>query len=248
VSDLMASTAAISGSLPALRIYWYDAMPGPRMSLDQAELAQVAGVKLRLGALNNIGEQKGVDSLIVTDLIDLARNGAIADAVLISGDEDLRIAVQVAQSFGVRVHVLAAGDPSRNVSHSLQIEADSVHMLDSAWFAKHFENKVPSAPERSIPTNTLAKQDVAPPIAKAKSTKEIDEIALEVSKELLASEDQDQLQRLRSHFADQETVPPEYDRKLIAKVAAARGGERLSGTQMRQIRGVFVRTVRLLSD
>ncbi len=84
------------------------------MSLEQTTLAHHAGLKLRLGTLNNAGEQKGVDSLIVTDLIELARNGAIADAVLISGDEDLRVAVQVAQTFGVRVHVLAVGDPSRN--------------------------------------------------------------------------------------------------------------------------------------
>ena len=95
------------------------------------------GVKLRLGALNNVGEQKGVDSLLVTDLIDLARNRAVADVVLISGDEDLRIAVQIAQTFGVRVHVLAAGDPQKNVSHALQIEADSIHRLDPSWFAEH---------------------------------------------------------------------------------------------------------------
>src|SRR5712692_9876721 len=98
-----------------LRIYWYDAIQGPRMSLEQTTLAHHVGLKLRLGTLNNVGEQKGVDSLIVTDLIELARNGAIADAVLISGDEDLRVAVQVAQTFGVRVHVLAVGDPSKNV-------------------------------------------------------------------------------------------------------------------------------------
>jgi uncharacterized LabA/DUF88 family protein len=34
--------------------------------------------------------------LIGTDLIELARNHAISDAVLLSGDEDLRIGVQIA--------------------------------------------------------------------------------------------------------------------------------------------------------
>jgi uncharacterized LabA/DUF88 family protein len=81
-----------------LRIYWYDAIQGPRMSLEQTTLAHQVGVKLRLGSLNNAGEQKGVDSLVVTDLIELARNRAIADAVMVSGDEDLRVAVQVAQT------------------------------------------------------------------------------------------------------------------------------------------------------
>ena len=46
------------------------------------------------------GRQKGVDSLIVTDLIELARNHAISDAVLLAGDEELRIGVQIAQSLG----------------------------------------------------------------------------------------------------------------------------------------------------
>ena len=137
--------AATTGNLPLLRVYWYDAMPGPRMSLDQSALALLSGVKLRLGALNSAGEQKGVDSLIVTDIIDLARNRAISDAVVVTGDEDLRIAFQVAQSFGVRVHILAAGDPTKNVSPSLQMGADSVTALDSAWFGSHFDLTAPTA-------------------------------------------------------------------------------------------------------
>ena len=96
LADLCARASAAAANLPLLRAYWYDAMPGPRLSMEQSALAMLPGVKLRLGALNNAGEQKGVDSLIVTDLIDLARNRAIADAVVVTGDEDLRIAVQVA--------------------------------------------------------------------------------------------------------------------------------------------------------
>jgi uncharacterized LabA/DUF88 family protein len=49
--------------------------------------------KVRLGFVNRAGEQKGVDSLIVTDMISPARNRAMADAVLRSGDEDLRVGV-----------------------------------------------------------------------------------------------------------------------------------------------------------
>jgi hypothetical protein len=39
-------------------------------------------VKVRLGFVNSVGEQKGVDWLIVTDMIALARNRAISDAAL----------------------------------------------------------------------------------------------------------------------------------------------------------------------
>lgn len=88
-----------------LRIYWYDGTStGP--TPQQLILAHLEGVKLRLGFVNSVGEQKGVDSLIITDMITLARNRAISDAVLLSGDEDLRVGVQQAQEFGVRVHLL----------------------------------------------------------------------------------------------------------------------------------------------
>ena len=78
LADLCSKASTASGNLPLLRAYWYDAMPGPRLSLEQSALAMLSGIKLRLGALNSAGEQKGVDSLIVTDVIDLARNRAIA--------------------------------------------------------------------------------------------------------------------------------------------------------------------------
>ena len=75
-----------------LRVYWYDGVIGYKgPTLQQTDLAHLDNVKLRLGFVNSFGEQKGVDSLIVTDLIELVRNHAISDAVLLSGDEDIRI-------------------------------------------------------------------------------------------------------------------------------------------------------------
>ena len=134
-----------------LRVYWYDALLGPRPSLEQTTIAHLAGVKLRLGSLNNAGEQKGVDSLIVTDLIDLARNRAISDAILVSGEEDLRVAVQVAQTYGVRVHILAVGDPKKSVSTALQMEADSVNTLNEQWLQAHVTVAPPSQLPPQIP-------------------------------------------------------------------------------------------------
>ncbi len=71
------------------------------------------------------GRQKGVDSLIVTDLIELARNHAISDAILLSGDEDVRIGVQIAQSFGVRVHLFGIEPGVNNQSRLLRQESDT---------------------------------------------------------------------------------------------------------------------------
>ncbi|MBF0111008.1 MAG: NYN domain-containing protein [Magnetococcales bacterium] len=230
LDDLCQAAAAMSDNLPLLRVYWYDAMPGLGATLEQSVLASLAGVKLRLGALNSAGKQKGVDSLIVTDIIDLARNRAISDAVVVTGDEDLRIAFQVAQSFGVRVHILAAGDPTRNVSLSLQMEADSVTALDSAWFTKHFDLSTP-APQ--MPTNI-------PPTTQITG---LEAAAKEVISGTLANMKPDQLTQLAAHFTTKRTIPSDIDGPFIAKVAHALSGQRLTGTEMRHIRGMFITSV-----
>lgn len=87
-AKLKAFAEAVS-DLPLLRIYWYDGTSqGP--TPQHITLAGQTDVKVRLGFVNPQGQQKGVDSLIVTDMITLARNRAMAECVLLSGDEDLR--------------------------------------------------------------------------------------------------------------------------------------------------------------
>ncbi len=111
-----------------LRTYWYDGLTRTgRLSSEQEQIANASYAKLRLGTVNSRGEQKGVDSLIVTDLIDLARNRAITDVVLVSGDEDIRIGVQIAQTFGVRIHLLGIKPARGSQSPDLIQEADSHH-------------------------------------------------------------------------------------------------------------------------
>lgn len=119
----------ISG-LPLLRIYWYDGTSqGP--TSQHNTLADQEDTKVRLGFVNSAGQQKGVDSLIVTDMISLARNHAMADCVLLSGDEDLRVGVQQAQEYGVRVHLLGIRPARGSQSLFLLREADSSHEWSS---------------------------------------------------------------------------------------------------------------------
>ena len=115
-----------------LRIYWYDGASSGGLSPEHRAIADSDDVKLRLGVITPFGKQKGVDSLIVTDLIDLARNHAIAHAVLLSGDEDTRIGVQIAQSFGVRVHLVGVVPCRGNQSQLLRQEADTTTELSKA--------------------------------------------------------------------------------------------------------------------
>lgn len=140
-----------------LRIYWYDGVPPTGPSNVQRSLADMDDVKLRLGTINPSGQQKGVDSLIVTDMVELARNRAITDAVLMSGDEDVRIGVQIAQSFGVRVHLLGI-EPSRgNQARSLRQESDTTAEWSKAdiseilTLASRFDASPPSLAVTEIP-------------------------------------------------------------------------------------------------
>ena len=67
VAYLETLSGRLSG-LPLLRIYWYDGTDsGP--SPFHTTLGFRAHVKVRLGIVNAYGQQKGVDSLIVSDLI-----------------------------------------------------------------------------------------------------------------------------------------------------------------------------------
>ena len=68
-----------------------------------------------------------MDSLIVTDMIALAHDGAIAECTVLSGDEDLRVSTQLAQGFRVQVHLLGVKPVRGSQSMFLYREADTSH-------------------------------------------------------------------------------------------------------------------------
>ncbi len=122
-----------------LRTYWYDGARDAIPSAQHLVVANLPGIKLRLGRLTQHG-QKGVDSRIVRDLIILATERAISTAYLIGGDEDLREGVSEAQERGVRV-ILVGVEPldEQNLSPTLAMEADDVVVLDRAFVEPHFK-------------------------------------------------------------------------------------------------------------
>ncbi|MFI9205180.1 NYN domain-containing protein [Streptomyces sp. NPDC053048] len=114
-----------------LRVYWYDGARRRIHTTEQQGIAELPDVKVRLGNLNANNQQKGVDSLIRTDLESLARHRAISDAVLIGGDEDLVSAVEAAQGYGARVHLWGIEAPGgRNQAEALLWEVDSQRTFD----------------------------------------------------------------------------------------------------------------------
>ena len=118
-----------------LRIYWYDAAISPdRLTDEQSQIGLKRNCKLRLGTLNDYGGQKGVDTLMVMDILALSRNKAVSSLLTVSSDDDIRPAIDDAQAFGIRVHLLGVkplpGDD--NQSERLRRERDSFHEWTAA--------------------------------------------------------------------------------------------------------------------
>jgi uncharacterized LabA/DUF88 family protein len=127
----------ISGEL--LRVYWYDAAKDRVPTNEQRTVAQMPWVKLRLGNLNNRGQQKGVDAQIRADMETLARHRAITDAVLVAGDEDMVPAVEAAQAYGVRIHLWGVEPPyGTNQAERLVWESDTVDVIERPFVEPYF--------------------------------------------------------------------------------------------------------------
>lgn len=139
-----------------LRVYWFDAARDKVPTIDQRVIAQMAQVKLRLGNLNLRGQQKGVDAQIRLDLETLARHGAVTDAVLLAGDEDMTSAIEAAQSYGVRVHLWGVEPPyGTNQAERLVWESDTVLTLD-AEFVRPYFSTVTARPKTPTPVEVFS--------------------------------------------------------------------------------------------
>ena len=152
IKYLIAKALDLSGLSSVLRIYWYDGALPTGLTTDQTSLGFSNNVKLRLGVVSGLGQQKGVDSRIVTDLAELARKRAICEAALIDGDEDLRIGMEIAQDYGVRVHLLTVQDSA--VAPLLRREADTASTMSPDEIGKFLtilSDSGASAPGASAP-------------------------------------------------------------------------------------------------
>ncbi len=210
----------VSG-LPLLRTYWYDGTSsGP--SPVHFSLAFRHNIKVRLGIVNSHGEQKGVDSLIISDLMNLSRNRAIADAVLVTGDEDIRVGVQQAQEVGVRVHLVGLEPAATNQSLLLRQEADTLRELSKAEIQGFLTQVVspihaaPAVPATGALGAKLGPLDAAEPTALGLSKLDLERVLKSAS-----------------------SVPPDVDRQLLAAARAVKGAS-LESQEKRELRKRFL--------
>lgn len=203
IQALQQHAQRLSG-LPLLRIYWYDGIMPAGYSTTQLLLAGTDLVKLRGGIVNGVGQQKGVDAKIVTDMAELARNRAISDAVLIGADEDLRIGVELAQELGVKVHLVTI--PSTSISVRLKQEADTtseIGLPEMRTFLSINPSIAPAAPVAPGATPAL----VAGPV-------DYPAVVAAYLQGLTATERGDLITALQAPNA---SVPREHDSRLLAR-------------------------------
>jgi hypothetical protein len=208
VSELTQFAITKGGSVDILRIYWYDGAIGLRPTSEQERLGHLDNVKVRLGFINSVGQQKGVDSLIVTDLIELARLGAICDAVLLAGDEDVRVGVQIAQNYGVRIHLLGIKPSRGSQSKALLQEADTTSEWDRSTVEKFLSLRSVPAPVIATPTVVAKPPAGVHPVAPAAPAAPTEAEQLQaVAKDLADNLVEGDIKSLISHWATQKGLP-----------------------------------------
>ena len=218
---------AVAHDARLLRVYWYDGVPrGSTTTPQQDEIAMAPYVKLRLGIIKADGGQKGVDSLIVLDLIELARNRAITDALIVSGDEDIRAGVLVAQNHGVRVHLLSVGPARGSQSPDLVKEADTLTEWQREDVADFLEVVVEDA--RGGPRGYEA-QDGA--------------IEAEIAATIAAMRAEELQAVVENIVVNPTRIPSELDRTTLGRIKASIGRE-LDDEERKRYRQMFASALR----
>jgi len=220
IASLGAHVDAHSGGVPCLRTYWYDGARGGAPSYEHDRVAGLPYVKLRLGRLSATGQQKGVDVLIYTDLMTLARERAITRAYLVGGDEDLREGVAEAQKLGVQVVLLGMPiSDGHNQSARLVREADEFRTLPREAWSPHFRLRTADDATPDHPQVTQARQ-----------------LGDEFARRWVATATPEET---RSVLAEFPRVPPRLDSVLLAHAEATMGSLRSSPDLKTEVRGHF---------
>jgi len=141
----------LCGSRRLFRAYYYNVLQDPSQRADayreQQEFlnnlretpyleARLGGTKLAQG----IPVEKGIDVMLVTDLLHFAWNDRYDVAVLVSGDSDFAYALQAVKNMGKHVEVAYF---ESNVSRDLLDVADNKHLLDRDFLKELWTHKRP---------------------------------------------------------------------------------------------------------
>ena len=136
-------TKRLCGPRRMFRTYYYNVLQDPTQRAEghreQQEflntLRETPYLEVRLGgtklASGGVPVEKGVDVMLVTDLLHFAWNNLYDVAVLVSGDSDFAYALQAIKNMGKHVEVAYF---ESNISKDLLAVADNKHLLDRNFF------------------------------------------------------------------------------------------------------------------
>jgi uncharacterized LabA/DUF88 family protein len=139
----------LCGSRPLFRAYYYnvlqDAAQRPDAFREQQDflnaLREMPYLEVRLGGMKlsaGVPVEKGVDVMVVTDLLQFAWRDLYDVAVLVSGDSDFAYALQAVKNMGKYVEVAYF---ESNISRDLLDVADTKHLLDRNFLKVLWTNK-----------------------------------------------------------------------------------------------------------
>lgn len=212
-----------------LRVYWYDGpLSNGSKSDSHTSIEQLDDFKLRLGSRNISGEQKAVDGLLIADLIGLAQNRAITDAIVISGDADLIPGIITAQALGIRVICIEIG-PIEATSKYLMAEVDR----NVTWFI--------DKPEfLTKPSVDLIKGETSAALIENEDPVYI---MAQTCYSQLSEEEISILKRLNA----KEMIPPEIDREILSLARKHKNNALLTFEEKRTLR-LHLRTLAVSAD
>ena len=141
---LLAGLSRDRTGLPVLRCYWYEATVDSRRTAEHDTLADIPGLKLRLGKVRP-GRREGVETEIRRDLTALARNKAVSDVIIVSAEEELAQVISDVQDQGIRValvHIATDGDWT--IGRALRQECDDILEI-AAGHLRPYVDLIPGA-------------------------------------------------------------------------------------------------------
>ena len=146
----------LCGSRRLFRAYYYNVLQDQSQRPDAyreqqdflSALRETPYLDVRLGGTKlaqGVTVEKGVDVMLVTDLLNFAWDDLYDVAVLVSGDSDFAYALQAVKNLGKYIEVAYF---ESNVSRDILDVADNKHLLDRNFFKDLWSHK--RSPRRKV--------------------------------------------------------------------------------------------------